>query len=97
MGDVFFKQTDLLTPNGVRDSPAVSGVSREQIRLLISPESRAQFAHRPPTLFFKQTDLLTPNGVRDSPAVRGVSREQIRLLISPESPMWSISHEKTQI
>ena len=28
------KQTDLLTPNGVRDSRMVSGVSREQIRLL---------------------------------------------------------------
>ena len=28
------KQTDLLTPNGVRDSEKVSGVSREQIRLL---------------------------------------------------------------
>ena len=28
------KQTDLLTPNGVRDSENVSGVSREQIRLL---------------------------------------------------------------
>ena len=28
------KQTDLLTPNGVRDSEIVSGVSREQIRLL---------------------------------------------------------------
>ena len=28
------KQTDLLTPNGVRDSEEVSGVSREQIRLL---------------------------------------------------------------
>ena len=27
------KQTDLLTPNGVRDSEKVSGVSREQIRL----------------------------------------------------------------
>ena len=30
------KQTDLLTPNGVRDSEKVSGVSREQIRLLES-------------------------------------------------------------
>ena len=30
------KQTDLLTPNGVRDSEKVSGVSREQIRLLNS-------------------------------------------------------------
>ena len=30
------KQTDLLTPNGVRDSENVSGVSREQIRLLES-------------------------------------------------------------
>ncbi len=29
----FYKQTDLLTPNGVRVPPAVSGVSREQIRL----------------------------------------------------------------
>ena len=28
------KQTDLLTPNGARDSKNVSGVSREQIRLL---------------------------------------------------------------
>ena len=28
------KQTDLLTPNGVRDSENVSGVSREQVRLL---------------------------------------------------------------
>ena len=30
----FNEQTDLLTPNGVRDSGGVSGVSREQIRLL---------------------------------------------------------------
>ncbi len=30
------KQTDFLTPNGVRDSEKVSGVSREQIRLLES-------------------------------------------------------------
>ncbi len=35
------QQTDLLTPNGVRDSEIVSGVSREQIRLLISHEARA--------------------------------------------------------
>ena len=32
------KQTDLLTPNGVRDSEKVSGVSREQIRLLNNPD-----------------------------------------------------------
>ena len=55
----FLKQTDLLTPNGVRDTggaqftapatdadaascvpPAVSGVSREQIRLLIFSSPR---------------------------------------------------------
>ena len=55
----FLEQTDLLTPNGVRETggaqftapatdadatscvpPAVSGVSREQIRLLISLKSR---------------------------------------------------------
>ncbi len=36
----FLEQTDLLTPNGVRVPPAVSGVSREQIRLLISLKSR---------------------------------------------------------
>ena len=35
------QQTDLLTPNGVRSSEIVSGVSREQIRLLISPEAWA--------------------------------------------------------
>ena len=40
VGDIlaaFSKQTDLLTPNGVRDPEKVSGVSREQIRLLKSP------------------------------------------------------------
>ena len=38
------KQTDLLTPNGVRDSEEVSGVSREQIRLSnsFSPQRRHQ-------------------------------------------------------
>jgi hypothetical protein len=62
VGDIlaaFLKQTDLLTPNGVRDTggsqftataasdatscvpPAVSRVSGEQIRLLISHEARA--------------------------------------------------------
>ena len=30
-------QTDLLRPNGLRDFEAVSGVSREQIRLLKPP------------------------------------------------------------
>ena len=36
------KQTDLFTPNGVRDSENVSGVSREQIRVLnLSPAARA--------------------------------------------------------
>ena len=33
------KQTDLLTPNGVRDPERVSGVSREQIRLLKTPRT----------------------------------------------------------
>ena len=48
------KQTDLLTPNGVRDSQNVSGVSREQIRVLKTtkfldawiPETRVLIEHK---------------------------------------------------
>ena len=39
MQAAFFKQTDLLRPNGLRDFGGVSGVSREQIRLLKHPTS----------------------------------------------------------
>ena len=42
------KQTDLLAPNGVRDSGMVSGVNREQIRLFKLKE----WVERSPRLHF---------------------------------------------
>ena len=42
------KQTDLLTPNGARNSKNVSGVSREQIRLF----KHKEWVERPPRLYF---------------------------------------------
>ena len=50
------KQTDLLIPNGVRDSGNVSGVSREQIRLL-----KAKTLFTPaPTIVSNISPYLTP-------------------------------------
>ena len=37
------EQTDLLRPNGLRDFEAVSGVSREQIRLLKPPRFKVRW------------------------------------------------------
>ena len=89
--DLIVKQTDLLTPNGVRDSESVSRVSGEQIRLLNYAPFEGICLTDTFELYEKGDVFETPDFQRNSARVTKQKKSPIRIVVG--NPPYSVGQK----